>query len=174
METKLLLITWVSASGKTTLQNELLERGWKRPINFTTRKPRSEREKDEYVFIDVKTFMKKFANGDFLEHTCFDGNYYWVSRYLPQGNVCIVLDPIGRAQVMEKMARAWLEVTTLYINIPTEVQRQRLEERGCSVNELRARQKDYAWFDKTKFCMDADWEEDVQLAADKIEYQLNI
>jgi len=54
----------------------MLERGWKRPINFTTRKPRSEREKDEYVFIDEKTFMTKFANGDFLEHTNFNGNYY--------------------------------------------------------------------------------------------------
>jgi len=65
-------------------------------------------------------------------------------------------------------------VTTIYINIPPEVQQKRLEERGCSVNELRARQKDYKWFDKTKFCIEVDWTEDVQLTADKIEYQLNI
>ena len=170
----LLIITWVSCSWKTTLQNELIERGWEKPINFTTRQPRSDREKDEYVFIDSKTFMRKFANGDFIEHTSFNWNYYWVSRCLPHGNTVIVLDPVGRGQIMEKMARAWVDVTTIYLDIPTEVQRERLEERRMSVNDIRARQKDYKWFDKTKFCMEMSWEEDVSLTADKIEYQLNI
>ena len=39
---RIVIITWVSCSGKTTLQNELLARWWNRPINFTTRKPRTE------------------------------------------------------------------------------------------------------------------------------------
>tara|TARA_R110002012_G_C11477016_1_gene594613 strand:- start:605 stop:757 length:153 start_codon:yes stop_codon:yes gene_type:complete len=49
-----------------------MKRGWKRPLNFTTRKPRTEdareideegdyfsKELDEYVFINKATFLKK-------------------------------------------------------------------------------------------------------------------
>jgi guanylate kinase len=59
----------VSASGKTTLQEELLKRDWNRPYNFTTRKPRSEEELDEYVFITKEQFFEKMEKGDFLENT---------------------------------------------------------------------------------------------------------
>ena len=66
----IILITGVSASWKSTLQQRLVD-SWeyKKPINFTTRQPRSEAEKDDYVFIDKNIFLKKLANWDFFEHT---------------------------------------------------------------------------------------------------------
>lgn len=171
---KLVVITSPSAWGKTTLQNELVERGWKSAINFTTRKPRSEKEKDEYVFINKKQFFTKLANGDFLEHTEFNWNYYWASRALPAGNVVMVLDPVGRDQIMEKYARAWIEVNTVYLNISPELQLERLEERRMSVADIKARQKDFDWMCPTKFCLEMDWDRDVTEIADSLEYQLNL
>ena len=169
MINNLLIITAVSCWGKTTLQNELLERWYRSPINFTTRKPRSEKEKDEYVFITKSVFMKKLANGDFLEHTVPNWEYYWTSRFLPSGDIVLVLDPVGRAQVMEKYAREGLKVTTIYLNISPELQLERLEERRMSVIDIKARQKDFDWLSPTKFCLEIDWELNVSEIADIVE-----
>jgi len=172
----LLIITSPSAWGKTTLKNELVEnRGWKSAINFTTRQPRSEREKDDYVFIDKETFFKKLRNGDFLEHTSYQGEEYAVSRFLPKGNVVMVLDPIGRNQVMSKWAAEGLKVNTVYLEISPEEQRRRLEARvWVSVNDIRGRQKDFRWFDRTKFCLEIDWTRSVIDIADIVEDSLSI
>lgn len=163
------IITSPSAWGKTWLQNELVERWFKSPINFTTRKPRSEKEKDEYVFVTKKVFMRKLANGDFLEHTEFNGNYYWVSRFLPEWNVVMVLDPTGRSQIMERYARVWLEVATIYLNISPELQLARLEERRMSVIDIKARQKDFDWMSPTKFCLEINGDAPVEEIADIVE-----
>jgi len=168
---KLLILTWVSASGKTKAKEELVERWWKSAINFTTRKPRSDKEKDDYVFVDRKTFFKKLANGDFIEHTQFNWEEYAVSRCLPLGNVVTILDPVGRNQIMEKYTRAWIKVHTIYLNVNQEEQLRRLNDRNLSVTEIKERQLDYHWFDRTKFCLEIDnnWDEPIEEIVDYIE-----
>ena len=123
----LVILTWPSWSGKTTLQQELLNRWWSRPLNFTTRKPRTKErienlsssppwedflseELDEYIFLTEWQYMKKLINWDFLEHTNWYGNWYWMSKFLPEWDVIAILDPVGRAQVMEKAARIWWKI----------------------------------------------------------------
>ena len=154
----LLIITSPSWGGKTTLQNALIEKWWSTTINFTTREPRSEKEKDSYVFLTKEAFMKKVINGDFLENTEFNWEYYWVSKYLPKWNVVTVLDPVGRNKVMEKYAREGKKVVTVYLNISEEEQYRRLENRGWKINEIRERQKDFHWMSPTKFCYLINWE----------------
>ena len=165
----LLILTGVSTSWKTTLQKELMTRWWKSAINFTTREPRSEKERDEYVFIDKPTFMTKLINWDFIEHTDYNGEYYGASRFLPKGNVVMVLDPVGRAQVMSEYARKDLSLNTAYLSISKDTQMKRLEERHMSVRDIEARHKDYQWFHKTKFCLELDGEMEVGRAADIVE-----
>lgn len=165
----LLIISSPSAWGKTTLKDELVRRWWKSALSFTTRKPRSEREKDEYVFLTKRQFFDKLENWDFLEHTQFNWENYGVSKTLPEGNVVIVLDPVGRNQVMEQYARTGERLHTLYLDISPELQLERLEERRMSVIDIKARQKDFDWMSPTKFCMEMDWDEDVALIADEVE-----
>ena len=154
----LLIITSPSGWGKTTLKNALLEQWWNDTLNFTTREPRSEREKDEYVFVTKDVFMKKFANWDFLETTEFNWELYWASKYLPEWNVVTILDPVGRNQIMEKFARDGKKVVTVYLNIWEEEQYRRLVERGSSIDEINTRQKDLDWMSPTKFCYVINWE----------------
>jgi guanylate kinase len=40
-----------------------------RPIQYTTRKPRNDKELDIYVFLTRTQFMDKLDNGDFAEFT---------------------------------------------------------------------------------------------------------
>ena len=135
MSRRIIILTWVSASWKTSIQNELLNRWWKRPINFSTRKPRSDNaydvdwdldfnsdELNEYVFIDRNTFSIKMINWDFVEITQYWGNFYGVSEtFLQDGsplkkeNICIILDPIGRSQLMERLIREGVPFETYYI-----------------------------------------------------------
>lgn len=197
MTESIIIITGVSWSGKTTLQNELIERWWKKPINFTTRKPRDEvtikelrefridyenwwsnddkeydftsQELDEYVFIDRDTFFIKLRNWDFLEHTSSYGNHYGISKYLPSGKVVLVLDPIGRAQVMEFFSRIWLSAQTYYLEISQEVQAQRVSTRQLWEKDVIERARDYNWFYPTNKCKRINGCLDVKEIADFVE-----
>ena len=194
---KLVIITGVSWSWKTTLQNELINRGWVRPINFTTRSPRNEKTKeelrqnkadwesdekiggvaftsdelDEYVFLTKKQFLKKLANGDFMESTNWYGNFYWVSKYLPKNEkVCVILDPVGRQQVMAKAAMDWWRIISFYIYIDEDEQYRRLsEERRSSIEDINERLKDNLHFFPTPNCILLNGETSIKTNCDIIE-----
>lgn len=158
----LVIITWVSWSGKTTIQDAMLKQWWARPINFTTRNPRTNnaleiddewdynsKELWEYIFITEDVFFKKLSNWDFIEHTNYNGNWYWISRCFPNNeNVCLVLDPIGREQVLEKLSREFedINLVCVYLDIPRETQEQRLKVRWDSQEEIDKRIEDFNWF----------------------------
>lgn len=170
----LLIITGISASGKTTLQNELLQRWWKRPQNFTTRKPRSDEELDEYIFLDKDKYFIKMANWDFLEHTNYNGNWYAISKYLPEWNICIVLDPVGREQVLEKVAREKLDynVTCVYLDITKGLQQERLNNRWDSKEQITLRDTDLDWFSPSTKSKIYNGAEDVIKLSDDIECEI--
>lgn len=170
MNRRIVILTWVSWSGKTTIQEQMLKNWWVRPINFTTRKPRSDNELDEYVFLKRKQFLTKYANWDFLEQTNYWWNFYGVSKYLPKDkNICIILDPVWRATVEEYFSRAWIEVETYYIRIPKEVQEERLYSRGDSDEEVERRKRDYKWFSPTSRCVILDWRKPIENLVEQIE-----
>lgn len=170
----LLIITGISASGKTTLQDELLNRWWKKPQNFTTRKPRSDNELDEYVFLDKDKYFIKMRNWDFMEHTNYNGNWYAISKYLPEWNICIVLDPVGREQVLEKVAREWLDynITCVYLDINKWLQEQRLTNRWDSPEQKRMRKTDLQWFSPSLSSKVYSGVNDVNKLADEIECEI--
>jgi len=171
-QTRLVIITWVSASGKTTLQDELLSRGWKRPINFTTRKPRSDDEMDEYLFLTEEQYFFKLRKWDFLEHTNYGWNWYGVWKALPEWeDVCVVLDPVGKTQVLEKIARENIDVKVdcFFLECSKELQKTRLEKRGDSAEEVEKRERDFKWMypQNSDILVDGGWS--WKLLADLVE-----
>lgn len=184
---RIVILTWVSCSWKTTLQDELLRRWWKRPLNCTTRKPRDEnallsldsdwdfssKELDEYIFMSETNFFKKMRNWDLLENTKYGWNYYWViwwgRIWLPKWNICIILDPIWRSQVLEYFTSRWINIETYYIDIPKELQEERLIYRWDNEKQILTRKKDYNWFSPTNKCKRLNWADDIKVLADIIE-----
>lgn len=151
---RIITITWVSASGKTTLQNDLRDRWWSKPINFTTRPPRTTdatrqlksknwkwedftaEELDEYVFLTKEQFETKLTNWDFLEHTEFKGNYYWVSNSFPEDtNIAIVVEPNWREQIRVYAEANNISFTPYFLYLPENIQEERLRERGWNWEE---------------------------------------
>lgn len=154
-----MIITWVSWSWKTTLQQELLKRWWRRPINFTTRKPRNEEELDEYVFLNKEHFFYKLNKWDFLEFTNYNGNFYWVSNQNLDWNICVILDPVWREQVLEKLNRMnynW-NIILIHLNISEAEQKRRLKKRWDTEESIKIRANDFKWFSPHIKAIVLDW-----------------
>jgi hypothetical protein len=66
--------------------------------------------------------------------------------------VCIILDPVGRSQVLEYFTRKWIELETYYIDISKELQEKRLINRGDSEKQILSRKTDFKWFSPTNKC----------------------
>lgn len=183
---RIVLLTWVSASGKTTLQEELLRRWFNRPVNFTTRPARTEEvdlqlnsdnynwvdftapELSEYVFLTRDQFLKKLKNWDFLEWTNFNTYFYWASRFLPEWDNCIVVDPIWRSQIIQYCKQRNIEYQTYYLEIDEQTQLSRLTSRWETEKSVLARQRDFSWFSPTRKCTILDWTKPVNILADII------
>lgn len=84
---KAIVLVGPSGSGKTTLINEIMrlqqEEGYRFPFgelkfikSYTTKLARLE----DYIPITKEEFEQKIANGELVEYTNYDGNYYGVGK----------------------------------------------------------------------------------------------
>ncbi len=79
------VVSGPSGSGKTTLIKKLIEsKGFKKikkTVSFTTRPKRaSERQGQDYDFIDESEFKKRLKKGDIVEYTKYLDFYYGTSK----------------------------------------------------------------------------------------------
>jgi guanylate kinase len=109
----LLLLTAPSGAGKTTVGQNLLETVPRlvRAITCTTRSPRAgERDGVDYHFLDIPTFERRVADGEFLEHAEVYGNRYGTLRNevidrLATSHVLLIVDVQGAEAIREAAAR---------------------------------------------------------------------
>lgn len=168
---RLVLITGVSASWKTTLWEELLRRWWNTVINFTTRPPRNKDEVDDYVFLTKEQFLFKISKWDFLEHVIYNWNFYWISRCIPKWNTFAIVEPEGRRQILECYNDGIIDwkLDTYFLDITPELQKERLTKRWDASEDIKKREKDFIGFQPTDNCEILNWEEDANILADIIE-----
>ena len=142
-----IILTWVSWSGKTTLMNELTFNWCSKPIQFTTRKPRSDKELDDYVFLNKKDFAKKLLNWDFVEYVWYNNNHYAITKHFDKtkSNVFIV-DPVWRAQLIKHFKLNNIKYTAFFLEIPIDEARRRLEDRGEIISSIEKRLEDFKYF----------------------------
>ena len=78
-EYRLVVVSGPSGSGKDTVVSQLIRRRQdiRLSVSCTTRKPRpKEKEGIDYYFLNEQQFEQRIADGDMLEYTRYDGNYY--------------------------------------------------------------------------------------------------
>jgi guanylate kinase len=144
------IISAPSGSGKSTLVSELVKvvSNLQFSISFTTRPPRgSEVNGKEYFFVSKEKFQAMIAAGEFLEHACYDGNYYGTARrFLEQAEASgrdfiLDIDVQGAAQVKSKIA----EAVSIFILPPSrEMLEWRLRNRGQDSEAVIRRRLDTA------------------------------
>lgn len=169
MWSKIAIITGRSASGKTTLQKELIERWWVTPVNFTTREPRNDEEYDDYIFLTKDQYFEKLKRWDFFEYMELNWEYYAISRFWDTGkNVVLVLDVAWREQVIKKLYSDGVPYKTFYLDIDTDTQVGRMIDRWDRTLDIEKRVKNELYF-PTPECNIFDGKTDTKTLANIIE-----
>lgn len=145
-----IILTWVSWSWKTTIMEELLKdypHSFGRPIQYTTRKPRSDSELDSYVFLTKPQFFTKLENWDFIEFTEYNWNFYAISSIIDttRSNIFIV-EPVGRASLKKYFHTHNIPYKGYYLEITEEETKNRMINRWDSVQVIEERLKDFKYF----------------------------
>ncbi len=180
MINKLLLITWNSGVGKTSLGTQLKKKGFVQPYSYTTRERRWDEELDQYIFLTTEQFIQFKEDWRLAEWVEYNGNYYWASSYWYWKLSYLIVEPIWR-DILIKVAKDWklrnsnwelieVEVKTVYLELNKDDQLKRLTKRGDSIEQVEKRLKDN--FQPTPDCLILDATLSPEELANKINEQV--
>lgn len=138
----ILLLCGKSASGKDTIQKELIKMGMKAIVSYTTRPPRKgEIDGVTYHFIPKEEFSEKEKQGFFAETTSYNvatgETWYYGSAVKDLTNdKVIIVNPEGLRQIRKIKS---LNPIAFYIMADEEIIWNRLRQRGDDAAEARRR-----------------------------------
>ena len=138
----MILLCGKTATGKDTIQKELIKMGYKSVVSYTTRPPRKgEVDGVTYNFISEEEFLKKESEGFFAETTSYNvasgetWHYGAAIKDLTSDKVFIV-NPEGLRQIRKMKT---LNPIAFYIMVEEETIWNRLRQRGDNSEEARRR-----------------------------------
>lgn len=145
-----IILTWVSGSWKSSIMDDLIKDyplNFAKPIQYTTRQPRDDKELDSYVFLTKEQFFKKMENGDFIEFTQYNWNLYAISSYINTdiSNVFIV-EPVGRAALKKFFHQNAVPYRWFYLEIEEIEAKNRMMNRWDTKQSIDARLEDFKYF----------------------------
>jgi guanylate kinase len=133
-----IVICGKAAAGKDHLRKVLEGRGFNYAVSYTTRPPRAEEiDGRDYYFLSEKEFQDLIEKGFFQEHVEFNGWKYGTSvdQWYETGDVFIMTP-----KAIESIHPADRKTTfIIYIDIPIEVRRMRLQNRHMPGDSLDRR-----------------------------------
>ena len=139
-----------TASGKTTIANELCKHhGYKRIITYTTRPMRENEVQDvDYHFISDEQFNKMVENNEFTEYKRYNtahgvwsyGSIITLEQEYSDDCYVIILTPQGLKDLSKKISR----YIAFYLNVGFKTQLERLKKRGDEEQQIIKRLKNDA------------------------------
>jgi guanylate kinase len=127
-----------AASGKDHLRKILEGRGFNYGVSYTTRPPRpGEIDGKDYYFLEENEFQNLIEQGFFYEHVTFNGWFYGTSKdqWFTTDDVFIMTPSgIGKLHAADRK-----QSFIIYIDIPTEIRRERLKERNDNNDSIERR-----------------------------------
>ena len=127
-----------AASGKDHLRKILEGRGFNYGVSYTTRLPREgEIDGKDYFFLEESEFEELIESNFFYEYVSFNGWKYGTSReqWFETDDV-FIMTPSG---IRKLHAADRKSSFIIYIDIPTEVRRERLELRKDNADSISRR-----------------------------------
>ena len=138
----IIVLVGKTASGKTTVANELCKyHGYKSIITYTTRPMRENEIQDvDYHFISDEQFNKMVENNEFTEYKRYNtahgiwsyGSVITSEQELSDDCYVIILTPQGLRDLSKKMSR----YIAFYLNVSLELQLERLKKRGDEEQQI--------------------------------------
>lgn len=127
-----------AASGKDHLRKILEGRGFKYGVSYTTRPPRKgEIDGKDYFFLEENEFQTLIEQGFFYEHVTFNGWFYGTSKeqWFTTDDV-FIMTPTGISKLHAADRKSSF---IIYIDIPTDIRRERLMERNDNADSIERR-----------------------------------
>lgn len=138
----LVVVSGPAGSGKSTIVDTLISKHpltARRAVTATTRSPRpGEEDGVAYYFLKREEFVEMLDNGEFLEHTEFNGNLYGTPKFsldreLSKGGVVLLVIEVEGAEAVKFI---FPHAIFVFIIPPTPAElRRRLECRGTESRE---------------------------------------
>ena len=138
----IIVLVGKTASGKTTVANELCKNhGYKRIITYTTRPMRENEVQDvDYHFISDEQFNKMVENNEFTEYKRYNtahgvwsyGSVVTLEQELSEDCYVIILTPQGLRDLSKKMSR----YIAFYLNVSLKSQLERLKKRADEEQQI--------------------------------------
>lgn len=133
-----------TSSGKDTICNQLIQKGYKKLVTYTTRPMRPGEVQDEtYHFISKEEFETLISNGFFAEYTSYDtkkGTWLYGSAYddyESESDLIVILNPSGYEQILKNLNKEDFSSFYIYSNVKTI--KNRLKKRGDKKEEAERR-----------------------------------
>ena len=146
----IIILVGKTASGKTTVANELCKHhGYKRIITYTTRPMRENEVQDvDYHFISDEQFNKMVENNEFTEYKRYNtahgvwsyGSIITLEQEYSDDCYVIILTPQGLKDLSKKISR----YIAFYLDIGFKSQLERLKKRGDEEQQIIKRLKNDA------------------------------
>lgn len=140
----MLILIGKTCSGKDTILNELVKRGYKKLITYTTRPIRKgEIDGISYNFITDEEFQDKINTGYFMEYQAFqttNGTWYYGSALIDYekatDKTVVILTPQGYKNFLKNV---FIPHNAIYIYANNNTISKRLKKRGDSREEAERR-----------------------------------
>lgn len=119
-----------SGCGKSTVERNLVEKGYKRSISHTSRPIRlkdGEVDGVQYFFKTREEMLALKEEGFFVEFIPYLDQYYGLCREQCKNENIVVVEPTGLKQLHEK---DYLDITVFYLYASEEIREQRMLDRG--------------------------------------------
>ena len=137
MHHKRIVLVARAASGKDFLRNRFVERGFKPSISVTTRPPRpGEVDGKDYYFITDQQADELLAKDEFYEYVKFNSWLYGTTKSQFFTDDLFIMTPAGISKIRPEDRK---DCFIIYLDIPWEVRKRRLEERAMPGDTVERR-----------------------------------
>lgn len=146
----MIVIVGASASGKSTLQKEMIEHApnkYKKVVTYTTRPPRpGEKDGIDYHFVTESVFQNLVDEGFFIEHNQYRGWKYGTAKEdcHDENSYIAVLTPAGFRQ----LKKTGIKTTSIFLHVDRRSLLINILQRGDDIDEsYRRNTTDVGQFD---------------------------
>lgn len=123
-----------SASGKSTIEKELVKRGFNKIVSYTTRPIRKgEIDGIDYHYISKEEFLNKLHGKFFAEFTIYNEWYYGIAVEDCIDNAVVVVEPHGFRQLKNL---DYINTFSFYIQVNERERLIRMVKRGDNLLEV--------------------------------------
>ena len=159
----MIILVGASASGKTEVAKLLKNKhGIVKAITTTTRTIRpSEKDGVDYFFLGKDEFLALKEKGNFVETTCYNGNYYGCSKSQVADDKVVIVDPNGLKSFLALNNK---NVVTFFLSAKETTREARMRIRGDSEENIAQRLKN----DRVEFAPEKLNKTDFVIATDNL------